>query len=405
MDELAKELGVLRDDLAPAWSDERAELLFAGVAKLRHKRKVQRVAVGTIAAMLCVGLSALFAHIGSDETHASSVQAHAPQPLRSDESARASAPAGHAGQVAESRLSAGHKLRLSDGSLAQLLSHEGELDVLRNQRERVELRLLSGHAHFQVVPNKARPFTVGAGPVQVVVVGTVFDVMRQGGQVHVTVFEGRVRVQSQAGAVFVSAGETQSFDESGRLMEVSEAPSVVDVGGADREVDDVQARKPSVNHARAAKTPWRSLTQAGDYDAAYRAIAQGSVVDDEPAALMDAADAARLSNHPQAAVAYLERVVQHHERSPVAPLAAFTLGRVRLERLGQPSEAAAAFARARLLSPRGSLAQDALAREVEALSKAGNAREANQKAQEYVRSYPSGRRVHAVRLYGGLDSH
>jgi transmembrane sensor len=118
---------------------------------------------------------------------------------------------------------------------------------------------------------------------------------------------------------------------------------------------------------------------------------------------MDAADAARLSGHPSNAVRYLESVVDRHARSPVAPLAAFTLGRVYLDQLGQPSQAAAAFERARKLSPHGSLAQDALAREVEALSKGGNAQKAYQRALEYLKRYPSGQRLRAVQLYGGLE--
>jgi transmembrane sensor len=102
-------------------------------------------------------------------------------------------------------------------------------------------------------------------------------------------------------------------------------------------------------------------------------------------------------------VSYLRKVVRDHRHSPVAPLAAFTLGRVLLERMGQPSEAADSFALARTLAPYGSLAQDALAREVEALSKAGSAQQAYQRARQYVQSYPQGQRLRAVKLYGGLD--
>jgi transmembrane sensor len=95
-------------------------------------------------------------------------------------------------------------------------------------------------------------------------------------------------------------------------------------------------------------------------------------------------------------------VVRDHGKSPVAPLAAFTLGRVYLDKLGQPDKAATAFERARGLAPTGSLAQDALAREVEALSKGGNAQRAYLRAQQYLRQYPTGRRLRAVQLYGGI---
>jgi transmembrane sensor len=118
---------------------------------------------------------------------------------------------------------------------------------------------------------------------------------------------------------------------------------------------------------------------------------------------MDAADAARLSGHAEHAVEYLAQVVSRHRNSPVAPLAAFTLGRVYLDKLGQPDKAADAFELAQALAPNGSLAQDALAREVEALSKGGSAQKAYLRAQEYLRRYPNGQRRRAVQLYGGLE--
>lgn len=126
------------------------------------------------------------------------------------------------------------------------------------------------------------------------------------------------------------------------------------------------------------------------------------VGDADGVALMEAADAARSSGQPKLAVEYLRRVLRDHRTSSVAPLAGFTLGRVLLESLGQPSEAAEAFAAVRDIAPRGSLAEDALAREVEALSKAGHSREAYERAQLYAQSYPAGRRLRPVRLFGGL---
>jgi transmembrane sensor len=128
----------------------------------------------------------------------------------------------------------------------------------------------------------------------------------------------------------------------------------------------------------------------------------GRVSRRDPTALMEAADAARLSGHPEAATEYLQAVLEHHRSSPLAPLAAFTLGRLLLDRLGRPREAAESFAAARELAPQGSLAEDALAREVEAWSKAGEGIVARQRAQTYLRRYPQGRRRRAVQLFGGL---
>jgi hypothetical protein len=49
------------------------------------------------------------------------------------------------------------------------------------------------------------------------------------------------------------------------------------------------------------------------------------------------------------------------------------------------------------------MAQDSLAREVESLSKAGNAQRAFVRAREYMERYPAGRRLRAVQLYGGVE--
>ena len=49
------------------------------------------------------------------------------------------------------------------------------------------------------------------------------------------------------------------------------------------------------------------------------------------------------------------------------------------------------------------MAQDALAREVESWSRAGEATLARERAEAYVSLYPKGRRLGAVRRLGGLD--
>jgi transmembrane sensor len=126
-------------------------------------------------------------------------------------------------------------------------------------------------------------------------------------------------------------------------------------------------------------------------------------VQDEPGDLLLAADVARLGGHPETAVVPLSKVISAHSGDSRAPLAAFTLGRTLLDQLGRPREAAQAFATARRLDPRGALTQDALAREVESWSRAGEATLAHERAAEYVERYPKGRRLVAVKRLGGLE--
>ena len=120
---------------------------------------------------------------------------------------------------------------------------------------------------------------------------------------------------------------------------------------------------------------------------------------DNPRDLLLAADVARLSHHSGQAVTPLRRLLASFPGDPRAPLAAFTLGRVLLDELGRPREAAEAFARARS----GAMAEDALAREVEAWSRAGDSATARTRAELYLQLYPKGRRDRSVRRYGGLE--
>jgi transmembrane sensor len=145
------------------------------------------------------------------------------------------------------------------------------------------------------------------------------------------------------------------------------------------------------------------LAENGRYEEAHAALKKAgpNAVRDETGDLLLAADALRLSGNPAAAVPYLERVVAAHAADPRSSLASFTLGRVLLDELGRPGEAADAFAHARAAG--GPLAEDALAREVEATSRAGDAARSRELAHEYQTVYPNGRRAKTVSKFGGLD--
>jgi transmembrane sensor len=384
MDDFSRQLASARDELAPQWNVERGARLLAATRQRGRRRAVQRAGLVSLAAMSAVVAVAL--GLGSNATRVPQASVDGAVP----------------GEAA-------HTLRLADGSRAELTSAHSDLEVVHNTEARVALRLVAGRAHFEVRHDPSRSFVIEAGAYRVEVIGTSFDVERDAHAVAVAVTRGKVRVYGPSGAEDRPAGRSKRFpipvNESPAEAAAAALPEPALEDAESAEDPDVQAaevRARPRSRRGATQPSWRSLTQSGQYDAAFAAMQKGSGVDDDPAALMDAADAARLSGHPKNAVQYLERVVRDHGRSPIAPLAAFTLGRVYLDKLGQPDQAAAAFERARSLAPTGSLAQDALAREVEALSKGGNAQRAYLHAQEYLRKYPNGRRVRAVQLYGGI---
>jgi transmembrane sensor len=276
-----------------------------------------------------------------------------------------------ASPVAASLASKSPKTTFADGSVARV-SGDGELVVKVATPERIESVLATGAADFDVTKHPERDFVIVAGPVRVRVVGTRFRIERSGERTLVSVTEGKVEVQEGEARVYLEAGESRFFP--------SQPPAVKEETRA--------ASNPSA-HAR-----FLELARGGDFKAAYQVMSQSpAAVGSGAEELLLAADAARLSNHPEQAVGYLRRVTTEHAGDSRAPLSAFTLGRVLLSQLSRPSEAADAFALARRLRPSGGLAEDALAREAEARAAAGAAGKARTLAQTYVASYPQGKHL------------
>ncbi len=289
-------------------------------------------------------------------------------------------------------------LRFSDGSQVSFLTPDTEVDPRLVSDDAVELGLSLGAARFEVTPGQRRTFTVWVDDAQVSVVGTRFIVRRLGAErFRVEVEEGRVRVRSPDG----DGGLADELLGPGDVHEGST------VQGAPAE-DEASTSSRPVPSARAPRSPvpavstWRALAEEGRFEEAYSALLESDDLRTQNVGdLLLAADAARLSGHRDEAVDFLREVLQHPD-DPRASLGAFTLGRVLLR--VRPHEAASAFGTARRLDPESSLAQDALAREVEAWYLAGRPERAQQLALEYERQWPNGLRLGAVRRWGGLDS-
>jgi transmembrane sensor len=280
---------------------------------------------------------------------------------------------------------------LPDGSSVSARSTDARVQPVEVSSRAVTLKLESGSAKFSVSPNPARPFRVLARNVSVTVLGTVFDVAIEAQGVRVSVEQGRVRVDAGTSSRELVPGQTELFVD--KLAAPMVAPSAA--------APPVPAAAPSMPQGPS----WRALAEDGDYSAALaRLTLEGpSAVRDTPNELLLAADVARLGGQPARAVAPLERVVTRHASDSRAPLAAFTLGRTLLDQLGRPREAANAFATARKLAPSGALAQDALAREVESWSRAGDTTKAHARAMKYLELYPHDRRAASVRRFGGIE--
>jgi hypothetical protein len=179
------------------------------------------------------------------------------------------------------------------------------------------------------------------------------------------------------------------------------APSRGAASEAPREGHLLQQRL--VPRRQVAAARWMALAGQKRFGEAYGLLSQVPLRElADPDDLLLAADVARQAGKPERAVPFLQRVVKEHPQELCAQLAGFSLGKIYLDGLDEPALAARSFASVRAMAPTGGLAQDALAREVEAWARAGQTARAHDAALEYVRLYPNGRRVAAVRDLGRI---
>jgi len=371
----------LGDKVEPDWAPERNWAVRAAIARraARHRLMVRTAIATASVGAIAVGCLVLVSGRGSVAPSSAERAADLPTAAR--------ATAAVAGGNEEGKEEGSEDGKREGGPvIVTELSPDTVLVPLPN-REGRGFALRAGAARFAVPHDASRPFVVTAGNVLIEDLGTTFTVRYAGAdQLNIAVEEGRVRVRG-------GETDTEVFAGSTLQVPVSRVPL--------SRVGKVAHR--SLRSAGVAASSWRPLAEGGQYEEAQRALRKAgpSAVRDDTADLLLAADAARLSGHPAEAVPYLERVLRGHGNDPRAGLAAFTLGRVLLDELGRPREAGEAFARSR--SSGGPLAEDALAREVEAASRAGDLAHSRELALLYQRLYPNGRRSRAVARFGKVD--
>jgi transmembrane sensor len=352
------------ETVCPDWNRSRADAVWTAISNRRRRRTVLRMT----GLSLVLAASFVFA----------AVQLWPASPgVRAPSSGTTSAPA-----VVEEALPdpVSRAIILRDGSEIAPLSDGFRMVIERETPEEVRIRILEGDGLFTVTKNPGRRFLAMRDDVTVEVAGTVFAMARNGDRVSVSVKEGAVLVRWNGGEDRLSAGGEGLYPPSDAVAEAAGQPS-----------------------ARQRPDAWREPAERGDYAAAAALLRGPGAVRDTVEDLLLAADVMRGSHRPDEALTCLSRISRDHAADPRAATAEFTRGRILLFQLHRPAEAAQAFAAVRALSPGSSLAQDALAREVEALHQAGDTDRLRLRAEEYARTYPRGRRIDAVRRMGGLE--
>lgn len=272
---------------------------------------------------------------------------------------------------------------LSDGSRIELDS-DSELEVLDNDSSNFSCVLRKGRGIFEVKPGGPRHWRVETSLVLVEVVGTRFIVERRAEQTRVNVERGSVVVRGDRvpdGVQKLAAGQALVVTPPLRAAATLAAPA--------------PAPAPAVSESALASAAPREGTSV----ARVPVIApQAPAAPRAPTDLLQSADEQRRRGDVRGAIQTLRAAVISAEPSRRA-IAAFTLGKLLLDSAGQASEAERAFRTCLRLSPPSSVAEDALARLVEAQGRSGKVDAARATARQYEQRYPSGRRLADVQRW------
>jgi transmembrane sensor len=341
------------------WTEGRALAVEAAMAQRRARRVIARRALGIVGALACLLLALGVTRRAHIREHVRSAEVAAPS------QDRASVP--------------------TERPIVTPRDPASTVVTKELERTHATFELAVGGAIVDGTANPERLVRLEAGAVSVEGAGAAFTAARDGETLAVAVRHGRVRIMWGLDVAELEEGGSGTFPPT----TAERAPSTPS----------------AVAPAPSSSATWRRWARDGDFDHAFQSLkaAGPSAVKDDTGDLLLASDVARLSGHASDAVDPLRRIVRDHSSDPRAPLAAFTLGRVFLDELGRPREAASAFARARSLAPGGPLEEDALAREVEALSRAGDVDGARETARIYLETFPNGRRMRSVQRFGGLE--
>jgi transmembrane sensor len=259
------------------------------------------------------------------------------------------------------------------------------LQVLANEGTRFSTLLQTGTAHFDVQPGGPRRWEIETALASVEVVGTAFTVTLDDHRLTVEVDRGVVMVHGErvpGRVVRLMAGQriVVTAPVTAAVAPIAQAPIVPAPPPPPTPIAHTQPPK-HVHHIEVAQAPPAPVHQ--------------------PSVAEVVAEADRLSSAGDAAgaAAVLERV----RARDTSGLVSFTLGRLYLDVLGKAELAAVAFNEVIARGSPRSLLEDAYARRVEALHRAGNRDRAVAALVNYERAYPQGRRIAALHAMLGAQ--
>lgn len=311
------------------------------------------------------------------------------------------------GVLGDSRALASYAL--DDGSRIDL-SRGAEAQVVRNDGSEFVTILRKGKSTFDVRPGGKRRWTIEAGVLTVQVLGTRFSVDRDAKRVRVSVDRGVVLVRGERvpeRTRRLTAGETIELaydspapkNDAARLEPTRPAPDTSPAPLVEEAPAPARDEAPIATTSKPGpeRVDWLNLARGGDYEQAFQVLEQAGfdtaihAAADAPTLLM-LADVARKGNAAPEAARALSEVLRRKPEGAETVMAAFTLGKLEQDQLGLPESAVKHFAMVVDSNQHSELVEDALARLVDALEASHARDQAVQRAGEYLKRFPQGRR-------------
>jgi len=301
-------------------------------------------------------------------------------------------------------------LAFSDGSRVTVAPHTTLSVDLLGKRAALT-RLMDGRLHVAVHHEPDTNYRFLAGPYEVQVVGTEFDLEwhAQAAGLTLVMQSGEVRVLGDGSPRQVRAGETLRLPvnrEPAREAALDAPPparppsSVSAVAALPLPSKDASV-KPSAASARAPEADWSALLNTGQFAAIMRdADARGGerLLDSAPAGdLKVLALAARYTGRRALSLRAWQTLRTRYAAYAVNQGAAFFLARG-YEEQGDSTEALRWLTRYLAESPGGAYASEALGRRLVLLAKSGQRADAVSTARSYLERYPRGAYAKSAKL-------
>lgn len=339
-------------------SDERVDRVWSGIAARLPRRSARRRWLSAGLATAAVAAAALLAR--------PLVRDRRPDALWKDTRLEATV------QTQSLTLPDGSSLTVEPGTRVDATAHD-PADI--------RVALAQGRVLCDVTHRAGRSFVVLADDVEVRVVGTRFSVTRDQ-----SAGASRVEVQVQRGAVEVRAGRSERVAR----VEAGHAWSQTTRTGPLADVPAAPPPPPTAPEAPALARPAVAPAHA------RAASPRVTTTTTDSRGLFEQARGLWRDGRIQEAADRYQDLLTRYPADARAGLAAFELGRLRMDRLHDPRAAADAFERAVALAPGAELREDAMARLVAARGAAGDLTSCKQVQARYLAAYADGMHRRAV---------